>query len=159
MLQRIQTVFLLLVVILMLLTLIFPMWAYHSPDSDQGILLTAFYLLTSNGVEEVSKVTFPYILIGVCAVLSAIVGIVEITRFNNRLLQIKLSALNSLLMIGTLGLGFWFAREVMAEESIEQNWTYGMGSFLPIGAMIMNVLANRFIRKDEKLVRSVDRIR
>ncbi|UII28230.1 DUF4293 domain-containing protein [Fulvivirga maritima] len=159
MLQRIQTVFLLLVVLLMLLTLIFPMWVYHSPDTDKGIMLTAFYLVTNNGLEEVSKEYFPYILIGAFAILSAIVGIVEITRFKNRMLQIKLSALNSLLIFCSLGLSFWFGKGVMESEEIQNSWTYGIGSFLPVGAMIFNVLANRFIRKDERLVRSVDRIR
>jgi len=30
---------------------------------------------------------------------------------------------------------------------------------MPVAALLFNVLANKFIRKDEKLVRSVDRIR
>ncbi|MBL3654570.1 DUF4293 domain-containing protein [Fulvivirga sediminis] len=159
MLQRIQTVFLLLVVLLMLLTLIFPMWVYHAPDSDKGIMLTAFYLVTNNGLEQASKEYFPYILIGCFAILSVIIGIIEISRFKNRLLQIKLSALNSLLIFCTLGLSFWLGKGVMESEQIQNSWTYGIGSFLPVGAMLFNVLANRFIRKDERLVRSVDRIR
>jgi hypothetical protein len=34
-----------------------------------------------------------------------------------------------------------------------------MGLYLPIAAMICNILANRFIRRDENLVRSADRMR
>ena len=33
------------------------------------------------------------------------------------------------------------------------------GFFLPAIAMVFNILANRFIRRDENLVRSVDRLR
>ncbi|HOO10052.1 MAG TPA: DUF4293 family protein [Cyclobacteriaceae bacterium] len=34
-----------------------------------------------------------------------------------------------------------------------------MALFLPIVAMVSNMVANRFIRKDEKLVRDSDRLR
>jgi hypothetical protein len=36
---------------------------------------------------------------------------------------------------------------------------YGTGFWAILVAMVMNMLANRFIKKDEALVRSVDRIR
>ena len=36
---------------------------------------------------------------------------------------------------------------------------YKLGLFMPAIALILNSIANRYIRKDEKLVRSVDRIR
>ena len=36
---------------------------------------------------------------------------------------------------------------------------FDISFFLPIAGIILNMLANRFIRKDEELVRSVDRLR
>ena len=42
---------------------------------------------------------------------------------------------------------------------MESRGLFKPGYFLPLGAMILNSLANRFIKKDEDLVRSVDRIR
>ena len=36
---------------------------------------------------------------------------------------------------------------------------HGFGLYLPGAAVIFNLIANRFIRKDEKLVRDSDRIR
>jgi len=36
---------------------------------------------------------------------------------------------------------------------------YGFGLYLPGIAVIGNLLANRFIRRDEKLVREADRLR
>ena len=37
--------------------------------------------------------------------------------------------------------------------------TFGFGFYALVTAMLANVLANRFIRRDEKLVRSQDRMR
>ena len=160
MLQRIQTVFLLLVVVLMLLMLLFPLWTYQAEDGSVTYVLTSFYLEVQEGSgAEVSRVYSPYVFVAVLAISAAIVGIVEITRFKNRLLQMKLGALNSLFMAGAMGLGLYLASNLMEEKQLQYGWSYGMAVFFPAAAMICNVIANRFIRKDERLVRSVDRIR
>ena len=44
-----------------------------------------------------------------------------------------------------------------SSEACACDMTFGL--FLPAAALICNMIANRFIRKDERLVRSVDRIR
>lgn len=160
MLQRIQTVFLLLVVVLMLLMLLFPLWTYQAEDASVTYILTTFYLDIQEGAEGmVTKVYSPYIFVGVLAIAAAIVGIIEISRYKNRLLQMKLGALNSLFMAGAMGLGLYFASDLMDENQLQYGWSYGPAVFFPAAAMICNVIANRFIRKDERLVRSVDRIR
>ncbi|MEX2336673.1 MAG: DUF4293 domain-containing protein [Fulvivirga sp.] len=160
MLQRIQTVFLSLVVLLMLLMLIFPIWTYQSEDMTITYMLSAFYLETDGGAADaLTKVYFPYMFVASLAIAAATIGVIEIAKFKNRLLQMKLGALNSLLMAGSMGLGLYFAGEIMDEKQLTAGWTYGPGVFLPAAAMICNVIANRFIRKDERLVRSVDRIR
>lgn len=159
MLQRIQTVFLSLVVLLMLLMLIFPLWTYQSEDMSITYMLTALYLEIKEGTAEATKIYFPYTFVATLAIAAATVGIIEITKYKNRLLQMKLGALNSLLMAGAMGLALYFASDIMDEKQLTYGWSYGVGVFFPAAAMICNVLANRFIRKDEKLVRSVDRIR
>ncbi|WP_040496873.1 DUF4293 domain-containing protein [Fulvivirga imtechensis] len=159
MLQRIQTVFLLLVVLLMLVMLILPLWTYQSEDAGTIYLLTSFYLDAKEGTALAERIYFPYAFVAVLAIAAAIVGVIEIAKFKNRLLQMKLGALNSLFMAGAMGLGLYFASEIMDEKQLKYGWNYGMGVFFPAAAMICNVIANRFIRKDEKLVRSVDRIR
>jgi hypothetical protein len=40
-----------------------------------------------------------------------------------------------------------------------QHGQYLIGTYLPMGAMVCNLIANRFIRRDENLVRSADRLR
>ena len=158
MLQRIQTVFLLLVALMMLLTLFFPFWTYKAPDSAEYYGLFAFYFeqIESESTELI-RLYFPFTLIASLAIAAITVAIVEITKFNNRLLQIKLGALNSLLIAGTLILAAYFATDFIKTSNV--NGHYGVAFFLPAAALFFNLLANRFIRKDEKLVKSIDRIR
>ncbi|TRX48890.1 DUF4293 family protein [Fulvivirga sp. M361] len=158
MLQRIQTVFLLLVALMMLLTLFFPFWTYQAVDSVEYYGLFAFYFERFDlESEELVRIYFPFTLIATMAVAAITVASLEITRYNNRLLQIKLGALNSLLIAGTLILAAYFATDFIKSKGVAGH--YGIAFFLPAAALIFNLLANRYIRKDEKLVRSVDRIR
>lgn len=154
MLQRIQTVFLLLVATAMTLTYFLPFWTHVAEQSSYS-LRSLYFESVENGESIITY--FPYTFIAVLAGLSILVAVFEITRFNNRLLQIKLGALNSLLIAGTLILAAYFATDFIKELDVVG--TYGLGLFAPAAAMFFNLLANRYIRKDERLVRSVDRIR
>lgn len=158
MLQRIQTVFLILAALFMTGSLFFPIWISQAPDSDTIYRLFSFYLEKtddSNDIAEITKSFMPYMLISIFAIISVLVAIVEITKFKNRLLQMKLSALNSLFMAATLGFSAYYATDLFKQYG----GGYALGLFLPAVAMVLNMLANRYIRKDERLVKSVDRIR
>jgi len=157
--QRVQTIFLALISISMIVFLFVPIWQEVSTDGEI-ITLTAFSLKmhTTEGV-MISTTGFPYFFVGVAAILVALVAIYEIIRFDNRLTQLKLGALNSLLMAVVLLLAVWFMIEAEKDINPAMQGSYQLGLFLPMLAMLFNVFANRFIRKDERLVRSVDRIR
>ncbi len=158
MLQRIQTVFLLLVALCLLLTVFFPIWEGTRVGQDPKYTMTTLYLELDYGTDQTpDKQYTPYYWITVLLGVGIYLAIFEITRFKNRLLQIKIGALNSLIMAATLGLSAWLATDVIKATEIPGN--YGVGLFLPGAAMVFNLLANRFIRRDEQLVRSVDRIR
>lgn len=159
MLQRIQTIFLLFVALFMALSFFFPLWIMKGQEGE--LLYELFSLkLNSLNVEDgsVQEVYFPFSFVASLAAASVTVAIIEISKFKNRLLQMKLGALNALLMAGTMGLGVYFATQLIATQTATGG-TYGVGLFLPAAALICNMIANRFIRKDERLVRSVDRIR
>lgn len=161
MLQRIQTVFLLLIALFMGATLILPLWVHDPQDEGMRFLLNAFYyqeISKTPNVQSVEEIVyFPFSIVACLALASLVVTIIEISKFKNRLLQMKLGALNSLLMAGTIGCAVYFATDLMSAKQVQGS--YGIGLFMPAVAMICNVIANRFIRKDERLVRSVDRIR
>lgn len=162
MLQRIQTVFLMVVAGAMGGMLFFPIWVKAPAESGQVHQIFALYYKTLDANAEgqaETMVYYPYIIMGILAVAAATVAVTEITKFNNRLLQIKLGALNAILMSATLGTAVYFTTTAQKAWMPTVAGEYQLGLFLPAIAMVCNVLANRFIRRDEKLVKSVDRIR
>jgi len=156
--QRKQTIFLSITVACLVLMNFFPIWI--AADNETQKILTSFsYSILNVGEngELVASTFYPYVLSAVLAIAAATVAVIEIGKFKDRLLQLKLAALNSLLMAGTIGSAVYFATTLI--KSTQLAGSYGPGLYLPAVAMITNMVANRFIRKDEKLVRDSDRIR
>ncbi len=144
----------------MITSLFFPVWENAQVSSGERHELYGLYYRFTADIETASTYTFvPYIAIGVLAFVAGGIAFYEIFSYKNRLLQMKLGALNSVVMTATLGFSVWFATEGQKNWMPEEIGSYGIGLFLPPIAMICNILANRFIRRDEKLVQSVDRIR
>jgi hypothetical protein len=148
--QRIQTLFLAIAILALLSSTVFPVWMLEQ-NGDLHVL-TAFYYL-KGGVYQYS----PYSLTAVLAVASATVAFIEITKFKNRLTQMKLGALNSLFMAVTIFSSVYFATDLI--KATEAGGRYGLGLWLPGLAVICNLVANFFIRKDERLVRDSERLR
>lgn len=160
MIQRIQTVFLLIVGIAMLVFLFAPLWQKVDTNSGASYTLTAFYLETVTSPEEGVKNEFdPYVIPGVLGILSVCVAFIAIGMYKKRMRQIMLSTLNSLLIGTALGLSAYWATQAEGNflPGIQGSYSYGL--FLPAIALVFNSLAVRFIRKDERLVRSMDRLR
>lgn len=162
MLQRVQSLLLLGVAICMGLMLVFDIWQETDLEDGEQAVLDAYYLTAvetpASEQVQVSSEQGTWV-IAIFAVLATITAFYEIFRYDNRLTQIKLGALNSLLMASALGLSLYYSFEGESIVNDATNGNYEIGFFLPCLALIMNVLANRFIRRDEKLVRSVDRLR
>ncbi len=87
--------------------------------------------------------------------LAGVLLLADIFLFRNRPLQIKLSWLSVLLIVAGVGYG---AFRLMGDSAAELA-TPEPGLALPVLATVFGVLAARFIKKDEKLVRSADRLR
>jgi hypothetical protein len=97
-------------------------------------------------------------LIGLCA-LGSIVSLVVIFLFRNRALQGRLTGaamVVSVLTAALLGFTLWQTTQAMPEGGSVH---YQAGVALPAVALVMQWLAGRAIRKDEALVRSMDRLR
>ncbi|MBX2900858.1 MAG: DUF4293 domain-containing protein [Cyclobacteriaceae bacterium] len=151
--QRIQTVFLVLVVVSMLVSLFLPIWKLVD-DAKEVQLYALHFTIIENGQRTTSY--FPYSLTAILMVAAATIALMEIRRFDNRMTQIKLGTLNSLILAGALGSAVYFFSQVSEK--------YGATSLgYTIWAMFVGVACNwvaiRFIRKDEKLVRDSDRLR
>jgi hypothetical protein len=157
MIQRIQTLFLGIVVIVCTLCLFTPVWSAASASKTTQVILTPFFLLeNTNGIEKHHGVVYVALVL-IAVILTSIFSIV---KFKNRVLQMRLGMLNSLLLTVVV-VAFYFvignAKTILGQDLINEK--FNMGFYLPLVAIVFNMLANRFIKKDEDLVRSVDRIR
>ncbi|MBB6609496.1 DUF4293 domain-containing protein [Pontibacter sp. Tf4] len=162
MIQRIQTVFLFLLVIAVISMLFLPLWSKTDAATGETVILTAWNLKTevANADATAAAASKSTIAIGLLAIAAAIVALVEIFQFRNRLTQIKMGLLNTLLLAALFGTSFYFAAYVGGEMvGGTDNGSYEAGFYMPMLALLLNSLANRFIKRDEDLVRSVDRLR
>lgn len=160
MIQRIQSVFLLLVAVVMLMMLFFPIWVKVDPATQEYVVLNAFKLVYEDRsglmVQELASKNTIYI--SILATLAAGVALFSISRYENRLTQMKLGLLNAMLIAGVAVSIFLVASkgDNMIPEAYPE---YKLGAILPIIGLLFNSAANRFIRKDEKLVRDSNRMR
>lgn len=94
--------------------------------------------------------------IGILFIISAILSFTSIFQYKNRKFQMTLVRLNILINFLLLGLIVYQVQNLSGETLVSEK---GIGSFLPIITIFLLVFANRFIKKDEDLVKSVDRLR
>jgi len=137
MLQRIQTIYLLLAfVVTGILPFFIPLWTM----TDGKV-----YFFMQNQVYVV--------LFG----LSTTLSLLSIISYKKRQNQFVIGRLNIILNLILLGLFVYRSLNVSGETlAVSEK---GIGMFLPIVAIVLLVLANKAIKKDEDLVKSVDRLR
>ena len=141
----------------MLSVLALPLWHKVDGLTRQELTLTAFGF-QSQGL-ELPVSPGPVWLIAVLAAASAAVAVYEIFQFRNRASQLMLGAVNLLLIVATVGASFYFSSKGEQLLNIKLEGQYQAAMYLPTLALLLNLLANRFIRRDEQLVRSADRLR
>ncbi|WP_091609049.1 DUF4293 domain-containing protein [Maribacter dokdonensis] len=136
MIQRIQSLFLVIVAIL------------------TGILPFFFNLwIDVDGIEVFAN---NELLISIAFYASAVLAIWSMVQFKNRKSQFVINRLNMILNVFLLGFFVYRSLNLSGETSVSEK---GIGMLIPIFSIIFLVLANRAIKKDEDLVKSVDRLR
>ena len=143
MIQRIQTIYLLLASIISgVLIFVFNLWK----SIEKNIF--AFDLLYSDS----------YLLKGIpiSFIVSALLAFVAIFLFKNRKLQFVIGRLTILINLILLGVLIYVSLTLPGEAAVSEK---GIGMFIPVLAILLLVLANKAIKKDEDLVKSADRLR
>ena len=158
MIQRIQSVFLLLLALAMLAVAVLPLWTKTDPLSHAGLTLTAFRVFRSAAPDAGGTVfsTWP---IGALALGTAATALYAIFQFRRRSVQLLLCSVNLLLLVSTLGAEFLYSGRADQLLNLKLEGQYLAGFYLPTLALMLNLLASRYIRADERLVRSQDRLR
>lgn len=162
MIQRVQSIFLFLVAIAMIMVTFLTLWEQVNPDQTQKMKLTAWTLSTysiEKGNEVMMMNQKGVYYIGILCIIAAILAFYSLFQFRNRLRQMFLNMINSLMMGITLGVVVYQSYQANMDFNPSVSGAFVVGFYAIIVAIILNVISNRFIRKDEKLIRSVDRIR
>ena len=156
MLQRIQTLYLLIVVVAMSLTLFLPSMRAISPEGIDYALSTlrGFYPVEQGGF-HLSGVTMWLTITNVVILL---IALFTIFMYKWRIIQIRFSIFNMVLLIGYYAI-FFFTRYVILQQNTMDSTTFSWPIILPLISAILTYLALRAIGKDEALVRSLDRPR
>ena len=156
MLQRIQTLYLLIIVVAMSLTLFLPSMRAISPEGIDYALSTlrGFYPVEQGGF-HLSGVTMWLTITNVVILL---IALFTIFMYKWRIIQIRFSIFNMVLLIGYYAI-FFFTRYVILQQNTMDSTTFSWPIILPLISAILTYLALRAIGKDEALVRSLDRLR
>ncbi|MCB0657610.1 MAG: DUF4293 domain-containing protein [Saprospiraceae bacterium] len=146
MIQRIQSIFLLLLAVSIGLLFVWPIATSSQKDA----------YLFADGQYSVEDNTVLMLLTALCAVLA----IGAIFLFRNRGLQLRMTYLATVcsILIPLVAILIYLndtKNSAVPANTIDDQ----VGAYLPVLGLIFGVLASRFIRKDEKLVKSMDRLR
>ena len=150
MIQRVQTIYLLLVVIL-------------------GVLQCCFapvQFLPAEGVEYLSLLPYSKWPLAVISIAIPMLALVNIFLFKHRLVQARLNIVNVVLCLGYYALlALYVAFVVKGYETIDgvaltdAAWYLNVWAGLPLVCIVLSMMATRRILKDEALVRAADRLR
>lgn len=133
---RVQTYYLLASLIVTgVLPFVFPLWHEASGKSFYFMMDIAYTALFG---------------------LSSTLSLLSILSHAKRQQQFVMGRLNMILNLILLGLLVYRTLTASGETAVSEK---GVGMFLPILSIVLLVLANKAIKKDEDLVKSVDRLR
>lgn len=147
MIQRIQSVYLFISVLLTGLLFLLP---FAEIAKDGAIYLFNFKGILLDGVLKENGMVIPVLLV----VIMALHGL-AIFSFKNRARQNRVIVFAILALVVLIGLFIYFTYLSFSGALI----SFKFGAALPLVAIIVDYLAIRAIGKDEALIRSIDRIR
>ena len=149
MIQRIQTVYLLIVAVFMVLMMSFPVGNFYTKTDLSE--MTSLAVIRTDGTADYT----PWALFAIEMVIG-VLSVVTIFLYKKRVRQMRLALFSMIVLIGyyvTLGTFVW---GVLKEYgSFAPSWTI----CLPLISIILDYLAIRAIGKDEMLVKAYERLR
>jgi len=162
MLQRIQTIFVFFALVAGILIFFFPVATYIS---DTNYLTFFIHTMTDMAPDPFTEMSSGVTQFGQWFTLPLAAGqfliivllFYTIFKFKKRTLQIRLNLLSIFLNVLLVGGVFYYT--TMIEEKTGAVSDYGLAAIFPLIAIILLFIANFYIRKDEKLIRSSNRLR
>lgn len=149
MIQRIQTLWFLLASAVAVLIYFFPVIEL---TTENAIYVYQYDSISIAGIDNL--IQSGYIVAGLLGII-AILSFISVFLFKNRLLQLRICTLISLLDIFLIALISYFS--ILTETNIVA--TIGLSAILPVIILILILMARRAVKKDELLIKAADRIR
>lgn len=161
MIQRVQSIFLLVATIVPIVLIFIPL-GYLTTDS-------AYYVYNAISLKEavpdgVSVIRLYYLAF--CLFLTAGLSCFAIFRYKNRVKQMQTVSFTMIVFLVTLLLILWICPDIVFKKFFSTRMEDFTFTFNTVPLLILIIvealclfLANRFIKKDEELVRSADRLR
>jgi len=154
MIQRIQTIYLLIADLLIAILLFLP-FAEIAGGKGNLFLFGILGVVAEGGTVGIpQQTTLP---IAVVVVLNLLLLTFIIFQYKKRPLQIKLSYVSILLLLFLAAIIYFYVWQV--SNQLGGNYAIKISTYLPLVATVLVYLAIKGIVKDEKLVKSIDRIR
>jgi len=153
MIQRKQTIFLFVAIILTVVCLCMPIGnlkTINTLGSDESVIYN-LWITNSSGIYDFKVWPLFAILLITCPI-----AIIAIFTYHNRITQSRFCMFNILLTLG------WYVVYAMIALNLQENGSKLHMSFsvvLPLISIILYFMARKAILADEALVRSADRIR
>ncbi len=155
MIQRAQSIYLFLVVVLMSLFFLFPIADLITSDSVSLKLYSYGLKKIVNGESQKLMSTLPLLIL---AVAISIINFYNIFLFSRRTAQMRLCVYNILLMIGLVLLSFYYFRVVYKVYEIAYHH-FKIAAIIPVLCIVLNIMAFSGIKRDELLVKTYERLR
>ena len=149
MIQRIQTVYLFFVAVVLIVCMCMPVSYFIGPEQIVS-KMTNLAIVAQDGSANYA----PWALF-VILLVSAALALFTIFLFKKRMLQIRLTVFSTILLIGyyiTLGVFIYMLKG-------DAHFRVALGACLPFIAIVLNWLSIRAIGKDETLVKAYERLR
>lgn len=152
MIQRIQSIFLLLAIIAQSVFLAMPISRFIMSDNAE-------ISLYANGFKNTSgDVLSPTWALLILAVVILVLSVVTLFQYKRRILQIRFCIYNMLLNLGMIGMLYMQISTFNKNNEVSAH-SYTPATVIPIVVIILLFLAFRGIRKDEVLVKAYERLR
>ncbi len=151
MIQRIQSVYWLVITVLLVVTMLSPLGFFTEAGGAFDSVLKPLGISLADGGYESTWGLFAILL------LNAVVAFATIFLYKNRMLQVRMSVFSALLQIG-----FYVAAGVfiyMLKDDLQASFRPGWVLALPLICIILNYLAFRATYADEVMVRASERLR
>lgn len=162
MIQRRQTIYMLLSAIVSALLFFMPLASF---DANGNIMKFTIFGIQKPLENLTLSTTYTWPLV-VLTILMVLAPIVTIFLYKKRELQVRLCRLNMLVTIIFIGLIFLYyesdLQQVIAAvegDEYQLDVAYFIGMVFPLINLVLEILAIRGIKKDIELLKSIDRLR